>query len=428
MALDETLAPSPGGAASLDVAAIRKKFPIFDQGAARTPSGGRLVYLDSASSSQKPRSVIEAMSSYYETTHANVHRGVYGIAAEATRLFENARATAARFVNAPSPAGIVFTKNVTEAFNLVAQSWGRANLAAGDAILLSETEHHANLVPWLMLAESQGIELRYLPIAEDHQLDLSELDRLADGVKLISVTAMSNVTGALTQVEPIAEAARANGALLMLDGAQYAPHLPTDVQALGCDFFGFTGHKLLGPTGIGVLWAREELLEAMPAFLGGGEMIRDVRLDGWTPTDIPWKFEAGTPPIAEAIGLAAAIEELESLGLDTVRAHEMELTSYALRTLQDRLGDDLAIHGPADVTRRGGLMSLALTDVHPHDISQVLNEHGVCVRAGHHCAKPLMRRLGVGATARASFYIYNDRDDVDALADALVATRDFFAI
>jgi cysteine desulfurase/selenocysteine lyase len=428
MALDDTLDAAERQTTPLDVAAIRKRFPIFDQGAAHTPNGGRLVYLDSASSSQKPRSVIDAMSGYYETTHANVHRGVYGIAAEATRLFENARATAARFVNAPSPDGIVFTKNVTEALNLVAQSWGRANLKPGDAVLLSETEHHANLVPWLMLAESHGIELRYLPVTDHHEIDLSELDRLADGVKFVSVTAMSNVTGAITPVEPIAEAARANGALLMLDGAQYAPHLTTDVQALGCDFFGFTGHKLLGPTGIGVLWAREELLDAMPAFLGGGEMIRDVRLDGWTPNDIPWKFEAGTPPIAEAIGLAAAIDELEALGMDSIRAHERELTGYALRTLQDRLGEDITIHGPTDESVRGGLLSITLADVHAHDISQVLDQHGVCVRAGHHCAKPLMRRLGVSATARASFYIYNDRDDVDALADALLATRDFFAI
>lgn len=414
---------------SLDVAAIRKQYPIFNQerpGA--VPDGKRLVYLDSASSSQKPQSVIDAMTEYYETTHANVHRGVYGIAAEATERFEAARAKVARFVNAPSSRGIVFTKNVTEAINLVANAWGRKNLAAGDAVLLTELEHHANLVPWLMLAEEKGIELRFLPVSDDGALDLTDLDRLADGVKLVSVTAMSNVTGAITDLAPIVAAARANNAPILVDGAQIVPHMPTDVQALGCDFLGFTGHKMLGPTGIGVLWAREELLDAMPAFLGGGEMIRDVRLDGWTPNEVPWKFEAGTPPIAEAIGLAAAVDELRSLGPDAIRAHEVALTEYAFSALHERLGESLTIHGPRELSARGGVLSLALDGVHAHDISQVLDQHGVCVRAGHHCAKPLMRKLGVNATARASFYVYNDRDDIDALADALVDTRDFFAV
>jgi len=414
---------TPDPVDAIDVTSIRKKFPILE----RKVNGHRLVYLDSASSSQKPASVIEAMSHYYETTHANVHRGVYAIAEEATRLYEQARAKVARFIGAPSPNGVVFAKNVTVTINLVANTWGRANLKAGDAVLLTEMEHHANLVPWLMLAEQQGIELRYLPTAEDYSLDLSELDRLVDGVKLVSVTAMSNVLGTITPVRELADAAHAAGALLLVDAAQHVPHLPTDVQELGCDFFGFTGHKMLGPTGIGALWAREELLEAMPAFLGGGEMIRDVRLDGWTPNDIPWKFEAGTPPIAEAIGLSAAIDELEDIGLEAVRAHEVALTAYALRTLTERFGDGLQIYGPSEPAARGGVLSMTLGDIHAHDVSQVLDEHGVCVRAGHHCAKPLMRRLGVSATARASFYVYNDRDDVDALADALEATRDFFA-
>jgi len=412
--------------APLDVAAIRKDFPILDQKAGENGEH-RLVYLDTASSSQKPRAVLDAMQTYYETTHANVHRGVYGIAAEATERFEAARAAAARFIGAPSPRGIVFTKNVTEAFNLVAYSWGRANLREGDAILLTEMEHHANLVPWLMLKEERGIELRYIPLTPDFQLDLTHLDQLTDGVKLVSVTAMSNVLGTLTPVRQIADAAHAAGALCMVDGAQYAPHLPTDVTALGCDFFGYTGHKLLGPTGIGVLWANEVVLDAMPAFLGGGEMIRDVRLDGWTPNEIPWRFEAGTPPIAEAIGLHAAIDYLEALGLDAVRQHELELTGYALRTLTERFGDAIVVHGPLDAAQRGGVISFALGDLHPHDISQVLDQHGVCVRAGHHCAKPLMRRLDVGATARASLYVYNDTDDVDALADALDAASQFFA-
>ena len=408
----------------IDVASIRKKFPILDQ----QVNGKRLVYVDSASSSQKPASVIDAMSRYYETTHANVHRGVYGIAEEATRLYEQARAKVARFIGAPSPDGVVFTKNVTEAINLVAHTWGRANLKAGDAVLLTEMEHHANLVPWLMLKEERGIELRYLPVADDYSLDLTDLDRLVDGVKLVSITAMSNVLGTLTPVERLAEVAHAAGALLLVDGAQYVPHLPTDVQALGADFFGFTGHKMLGPTGIGVLWAREELLESMPAFLGGGEMIRDVRLDGWTPNDIPWKFEAGTPPIAEAIGLGVAVDELNAIGPEAIRAHEVSLTAYALRNLTERFGDGLTIHGPTEPAERGGVVSMQLGDIHAHDVSQVLDQHGVCVRAGHHCAKPLMRRLGLSATARASFYVYNDTDDVDALADALEATRDFFAI
>jgi len=422
MALNHT--PGAADVPELDVPTIRKKFPILDQ----QMNGHRLVYVDSASSSQKPASVIDAMSRYYETTHANVHRGVYAIAEEATRLYEQARTKVARFIGAPSPNGVIFTKNVTEAINLVAYSWGRANLQAGDAILLTEMEHHANLVPWLILAQERGVELRYLPVTDDYQLDLTDLDRLVDGVKLVSVTAMSNVLGTLTPLDRLVDAAHAAGALILVDGAQYVPHLPTDVQALDVDFFGFTGHKMLGPTGIGVLWAREELLEAMPAFLGGGEMIRDVRLDGWTPNDLPWKFEAGTPPIAEAVGLAVAVDELTALGMDAVRAHEVSLTGYALRTLTERFGDDLAIHGPSEPSQRGGVVSMQLGDIHAHDVSQVLDQHGVCVRAGHHCAKPLMRRLGVNATARASFYVYNDTDDVDALADALAATRDFFAV
>jgi cysteine desulfurase/selenocysteine lyase len=279
-----------------------------------------------------------------------------------------------------------------------------------------------------MLKDAIGIELRYIPMADDYTLDLTDLDRLVDGVKLVSVTAMSNVLGTLTPVRRLADAAHAAGALCLVDGAQYVPHLPTDVTELGCDFLGFTGHKMLGPTGIGVLWAREEILDAMPAFLGGGEMIRDVRLDGWTPNEIPWRFEAGTPPIAEVIGLGAAIDYLEALGMDAVREHEVSLTGYALRTLTERLGDELVIHGPPEPAMRGGVLSISYKDVHPHDISQVLDQSGVCVRAGHHCAKPLMRRLGVGATARASLYVYNDTDDVDALADALASTSDFFGI
>jgi cysteine desulfurase/selenocysteine lyase len=364
----------------------------------------------------------------YETTYANVHRGVYELGAETTERYEGARRDVARLINAPSPNGIVFAKNVTEAINLVAYTWGRANLQQGDVVVLSHLEHHANVVPWLMLKEERGIELRFIPMHTDFTLDLSDLDTLLDGAKLVGVTAMSNVLGTLVPVQTIAAAAHQAGALCLVDGAQYVPHLPTDVQELGVDFFGFTGHKMLGPTGVGVLWAREELLDEMPPFLGGGEMIRDVRLDGFTTNDIPWKFEAGTPPIVEAVGLGAAVRYLEAIGMENIRAHEKALTRYAIDTLTERFPDDLTIHGPTDVEVRGGVLSLAFKDVHPHDVSQVLDQHGVCVRAGHHCAKPLMRLLGVPATARASIYLYNDESDIDALADALAAAADFFMI
>jgi len=408
---------------ALDVTRVKKDFPLLD----REVHGRRLVYLDSASSSQKPRAVLDAMDDVYETHYANTHRGVYAIAEEATAAYEGARGKLARFIGAAADRELIFTKNVTEAINLVAHSWARHNLGEGDAILLSEMEHHANLVPWLMLREERGVELRYLPVTDDGHLDVNDLDRLVDGVKLVSITAMSNVLGTLTPVREVADAAHAAGALLLVDAAQYVPHLPTAVAELGCDFLGFTGHKMLGPTGIGCLWGRESLLESMPAFLGGGEMIRDVRLDGWEPTEIPWKFEAGTQPIAEAIGLGAAVDYLEALGMRDVRAHEIALAGYALRTLKERYGDDITIFGPPDPNDRGGVISFTFRDVHPHDISQVLDESGVCVRAGHHCAKPLMRRLGVGATARASLYVYNDEADVDALADALQSVSDLFA-
>ena len=400
--------------AAIDVTSVKKDFPILE----RPVHSRRLVYLDSASSAQKPSSVIEAMSSYYETTHANVHRGVYLIAEEATRLYEKARSDLASFIGAPSASEVVFTKNATEAINLVAYSWGRANLNAGDVIVLTEMEHHANLVPWLALKSERDIEIRYIPVDAKGRLDLSDLDRTLDGAKLLGVTSVSNVLGTINPLRMLADAAHAHGALLLVDGAQHAPHMPVDVAALGCDFFAVTGHKMLGPTGIGALWARGELLEAMPTFLGGGEMIRDVRLDGFTPNDVPWKFEAGTPPIAEAVGLSAAIEYLERLGMEQVREHEVRLTAYALDALGS-LGDDVTVHGPPSADERGGVISLAYKCVHPHDLSQVLDEAGVCIRAGHHCAKPLMRKLGVSATARASFSVYNDESDVDALVSAL---------
>jgi cysteine desulfurase/selenocysteine lyase len=408
--------------ATLDIARIKKDFPLLQH----PVDGHRIVYLDSAASSEKPQMVLDAMDEVYTTYYANVHRSVYKIAAEATERYEDARRKIATFINSPSPSNVVFGKNVTEAINLVAYSWGRANLHEGDAVVLTEMEHHANLVPWLMLREERGIELRYLGITDDYYLDLSNLDQLLDGAKLLSFTALSNVLGTITPIRQLADAAHAAGALCLVDGAQYTPHMPTDVQEMGCDFYGFTGHKMCGPTGVGVLWAREELLNEMPPFMGGGEMILDVRLDGWTPKEIPWKFEAGTPPIVEVIGLGAAVDYLTAIGMDNVREHEIELTTYALRTLKERFGDDITIHGPTNPCDRGGVLSIAFRDVHPHDISQILDTEGICVRAAHHCAKPLMRRLGVGATARASLYIYNDESDIDCLANGLEYTATFF--
>ena len=408
----------------LDLASIKADFPIL----ARQSHGKPLVFLDSAASSQKPQVVIDAMSTYYETINANVHRGVYEIAEAATNALEASRLRVGRFIGAPNPATeVIFTKNATESLNLVAQSWGRANLGPGDAVLLTQLEHHANIVPWFQLQAEKGFEIRWIPLTPDAQLDLSDIDTLLDGVKLLGLTAMSNVAGTITPVRELADKAHAAGALVCLDACQYVPHLATDVVELGVDFAAFSGHKMLGPTGIGVLWAHEALLDAMPTFLGGGGMILNVTLDGFVPAALPAKFEAGTPPIAEIIGLHAAIDYLDALGMEAVREHEVSITAYAMRTLTERLGEQLTIHGPAEPAARGGVLSLALEGVHPHDLSQVLDQHAVCVRPGHHCAKPLMRVLGVGATARASFYVYNDTDDVDALADAMADAASFFS-
>ncbi len=407
----------------LDVDAIRADFPLLSRTVHDTP----IVYLDSAATSQKPTAVLDAMDAYYRTVNANVHRGVYFIAEQATNDLEAAREKVRRFINASSVSEVIFTKNATESLNLIVQSWGRANLAAGDVVVLSHMEHHANIVPWHMLVAERGIELRWIPLTPDGRLDLSDLDALLDGAKVLSVTAMSNVLGTLNPVRQLTDAARAAGAISIIDGCQSVPHTATDVQALGADFVAFSGHKLCGPTGVGVLWGREELLTAMPPFIGGGEMIRDVRLDGFTCNDLPWKFEAGTPAIAEIIGLGAAVDYLTGIGMDAIRAHEHMLTEYTLRTLADRFGPDIAIHGPSDPDLRGGVFSFAFKDLHPHDISQILDQHAVCVRAGHHCAKPLMKLMGVGATARASVYLYNTTADIDALADALESTGAFFA-
>ena len=407
---------------SLDVATIKKDFPLLQ----RDFNGKPLVYVDSAATSQKPRAVIDAMTDYYENYNANTHRGVFGIAEQATNAMERARENVRSFIGAASSSEIIFTRNATESLNLVAHSWGRANLHAGDVVVLTELEHHANIVPWHILREERGIELRFLEVDAQGHLLLDDLANVLDGAKLVSFSAMSNVLGTVTPVRRIADAAHAAGALVCLDACQYVPHLPTDVTELGADFLAFSAHKMCGPTGVGVLWGREALLDAMPPFLGGGGMIRDVTLTGFTSAELPWKFEAGTPAIAEIIGLGAAVDYLRGLGMTAVRQHEIELAAYTLRTLTARFGDQIRIYGPTEPSERGAVFSFAFGDLHPHDISQVLDEHGVCVRAGHHCAKPLMRKLGIGATARASLYLYNDESDVDALAEALAAAADFF--
>ncbi len=409
---------------SLDVALIRQDFPILDQ----RQDGKKLVFLDSAASSQRPRQVLSAMDELYEHSYANVHRGVYQLAERATNGYEGARKKVADFIGAGSTNEVVFTKNATEAINLVAHSWGRPNLGPGDAIVLSMLEHHANIVPWQMLAVELGFEIRWIPVTDDGQLDLADLNTLLDGAKLLAVTSMSNVTGSITPVDLLVAAANNAGAKVLIDACQSVPHMATDVTAMGADFVAFSGHKMLGPSGIGVLWGREELLDSMPPFLGGGGMIINVTTEGFTADGLPGKFEAGTPPIAEAVGLGAAIDYLQTIGMDEIRRHEVELTAYALRTLDEELGSAVRVFGPSEPAARGGVLSFELADVHAHDVSQILDSEAVCIRPGHHCAKPLMKHFGVAATARASVYIYNDTDDIDALVAALKKARDFFAI
>ncbi|CAB4997266.1 unannotated protein [freshwater metagenome] len=408
---------------SIDLAAIRSEFPLLK----RQINGKRLVYVDSAATSQKPQSVLDAMDNYYTTQNANVHRGVYTLAEEATSAFESARARTAKFIGAQDPHELVFTRNATESINLVARTWGYQNLRDGDVVVLTEMEHHANIVPWQMLSAERGIVIRWIPITADYRLDLSDLDALLDGASLLAVTSMSNVLGTVNDIEKLVAAARSAGAKVLVDACQSIPHDPVDVVAWGADFVAFSGHKMMGPTGIGALWARRELLEEMPPFLGGGEMIRDVRKDGFTTNDVPWKFEAGTPAIAEAIGLGAAVDWLSAVGMENIASHERALTAYALEQLSSAFGDEITIYGPPTAEGRGSAVSFLFNEIHAHDISQVLDEDGVCVRAGHHCAKPLMRVLGVPATSRASFAIYNTFEDVDALVEALHKAKTFFA-
>jgi cysteine desulfurase/selenocysteine lyase len=360
------------------------------------------------------------MSRYYELRHANVHRGVYQTANEATEAYEGSREAVGRFIGAPNGANeIVFTKNTTESMNLIARTWGAANLKQGDVVLVTEMEHHANIVPWFQLRDATGVEVRFIPVGDDYRLDLTNLDELLRDVKLLSVTGMSNVLGTKNPVRQLADAAHRVGALIAVDGAQIVPHGPVDVAALDIDFLAFSAHKMLGPTGIGVLWTRESVLDTMAPFLGGGGMISDVRLDGWTPAKGVARFEAGTPPIAEAVGLHAAVRYLEGLGMDNVAAHEHFLTEDALRRLELTFDGRVRVIGPLDTVERGGVISLDVEGVHPHDVAQVLDQFGVCVRPGHHCAKPLMRRFGLAATARASFGPYSNTGDTSVLLEAL---------
>ncbi|MDE3030700.1 MAG: cysteine desulfurase [Acidobacteriota bacterium] len=379
-----------------------------------------ITYLDSGASSLTPRSVIEAMDRYYQHHHANVHRGVYQTANEATSVYEGARERTERFLNAPGGSQeIVFTKNATEAFNLLARSWGAASLSAGDVVLVSEMEHHANIVPWFQLRDSHGIEVRFIPVGDDFRLDVTRIEELMRDVKLVSVTAMSNVLGTINPIRELAEVAHAHGALIAVDGAQSVAHSSTDLVALDVDFLAFSAHKMLGPTGLGVLWAREDILSTMPPFLGGGGMIKDVSVDGYSAATGPSRFEAGTPPIAETAGLTAAITYLEGLGMDNIAAYEKELTGDALTRLALEFNGRVRVIGPSDTQGRGGVISLDVEGVHPHDVAQVLDQFGVCVRPGHHCAKPLMKRFGLAATARASFGPYSLVSDTDVLLEAL---------
>lgn len=398
----------------IDVARIRRDFPVLTT----LIHGKPPVFLDNAASSQKPVQVLDTMDRVYRGSYANVHRGVYSWSEYCTELYDQARATIARFIGAATPEQIVFTRNATESLNLVAYAYGRSFLQAGDAIVVTEFEHHANLVPWLCLAQERGLTLKIIPITPEGTLDLSTLDTLlTPDVKLVCFAHVSNVLGTITDAAQIITHAHRIGARVVLDACQSVPHMPIDVQALDCDFLAFSGHKMLGPTGIGVLYAKPELLEAMPPFLTGGDMIRNVGFDSVTWNDVPLKFEAGTPAFVEAIGLGAAVDYLDALGMENVRAHERELTAYALDQLRPVPG--LTIIGPTDPATRGGLVSFIVDNIHPHDLATLLDREGIAIRAGHHCAQPLHKRLGLDATARASFAIYNQESDIDALVEGI---------
>jgi len=411
---------SPAGSRSIDE--IRAEFPILE----RRVNGQPLAYLDNGATAQTPLQVLEAMDRYWTEHNANVHRGVHTLSEEATNLYEGARATIARHLGA-NPRDVIFTRNVTGALNLVAHAWGRANVGEGDRILLTEMEHHSNIVPWYLLAKEVGAELDWVPVDDEGRLDIAALEgALERGPKLIAVAHISNVLGTVNPIADIVRLAHDAGAIAVVDGAQAAPKLPLDLAALGADFYGFTGHKLYGPTGVGVLYGRSEVLEAMPPYEGGGSMIRKVTKERITWADVPARFEAGTPPIAEAIGLAAAVEWLEGVGLAAAHAHEAELGAYALERLADVPG--LRVFGPPAGDDRVGIVSLEMKGVHAHDVSEILDRHAIAVRAGHHCAQVLMDRLGVAATTRASLAVYNTREEIDRLIDALHDVRRVFEL
>jgi cysteine desulfurase/selenocysteine lyase len=407
-------------ATGLDVERVRADFPILS----RTVGDKPLVYLDSAATSQKPRAVLDAEREFYERHNANVHRGIYMLSEEATELYEHARVKLAAFVGASDPASVIFNRGTTESINAIAHGWGRKFLNAGDEILLTDMEHHSNIVPWQLAAQATGATLRYVPITDDGLLDLSVLDALlSERTKVFAVTGMSNSLGTLTPVRQLADAAHSVGAVLVVDGAQLVPHVPVDVAELDCDFLTISGHKMLGPTASGGFYAKRELLEEMDPFIGGGHMIHEVHHEYSTWNEVPGKFEGGTMNIAQEVGLAAAVDYLERLGMQNVRAHEEDIAAYALERLQDA---GARIFGPTDVRVRGGAVSFAYKDVHPHDLATVLNEEGVAVRAGHHCNQLVMRRFRVPATTRASFYVYNTKDEVDALVRALAKAEGVF--
>ena len=406
----------------LDAEAVRRDFPILS----RKVRGRRLTYLDSNATSQKPEAVIEALADFYRTSNANVHRGVYSLSEESTAAYESTREKTARFIGAGSGEQIVFTRNTTESLNLVAQAWGRANLREGDEVLITVMEHHSNIVPWQQVCEEKGAALRYVPVDGEGRLDLSNLESLlTPRTKVFAFTHMSNVLGTINPVGQLVQRAHEAGAVTVVDGAQGAPHLSLDVTELDIDFYAFSAHKMLGPTGVGVLYGKAELLAEMPPWQGGGEMIGEVRLDGFTWKDAPLKFEAGTPNYADVAAFGTALDYLTALGMENVRQHEIEITSYALEEI-GKLGDGITVFGPTDLDVRGGAVSFAMDDVHPHDIAQVMDWEAVCIRAGHHCAQPLMRHLQVPATARASFYIYNTREDVDVFVDNLKKVGEYF--
>jgi cysteine desulfurase/selenocysteine lyase len=406
----------------LDVMRIREDFPIL----AREVYGNRLVYLDNAATSQKPRSVIQTLVDYYEGYNSNVHRGVHALSMEATDRYEEARQKVADFIGADTSESIIWTRNTTEGVNLVANTWAQDQIKEGDEIVLTEMEHHSNLLPWQKVAREKGAKLRFLPMAEDGSLDLRDVDSIiTPRTRLVAMVHVSNSMGTINPVKKLAAKARAVGAAVLIDGAQSVPHMPVDVQDLDCDFMAFSGHKMLGPTGIGALYVKRDVLEQMEPFLRGGEMVLEVWYDRATWNDLPMRFEAGTPNIADAIALGAAVDYLEALGMDEVRQHEIQITQYALEAFKEH--EDLVVYGPRDPEQRGGIISFHSADVHPHDIGTILDRQGIAIRTGHHCTMPLMRTLGVAATARASFYMYNTESEVDQLVGGLKEALRYFA-